>query len=98
MTAAQAVTPCGSKFAGPNARIALVRSRGIAQCAEKTFLLRPVPAVAAGNHSRCARGRGSVCLDADGRREVALFSVACIDAQWANDRGVATHSANERSG
>src|SRR4029453_11310634 len=29
--------------------------------------------------------------------EVALFSVAGFDARWANDRGVATYCADERS-
>ena len=88
----------GSKFAGRNTRIVLLGSRGIAQCVEETFRLRPVPAVAAGNHRGRTRWTGRVCADADRRREVALFSVTGIDAQRANDRGLAAHRANERPG
>ena len=85
------------KFAGRNRRIVLLRSRGIAQCAEETFRLRPIPAVAAGNHRRCTRRTRRVCADADGWREVALFSVAGLDARWTNDRGVAADCADEGS-
>src|SRR4029077_18683432 len=71
---------------------------GPAECAEKIFRLRGVPAAAAGNHRRCAEWPRCVCAFADRPREVALLSADGAVARPGDDCGVAVNRADERSG
>ena len=65
---------------------------------KEAFRARRIPAIAAGDHPRCAGRARCVCADADRRRQIALFSVAGADARGADHRRFAAHFADERSG
>src|SRR4029077_13060484 len=84
-----------SNFLALQAKCAL---DGPAECAEKIFRLRGVPAAAAGNHRRCVEWPRCVCAFADRRREVALFSAASAVARRGDDCGVTVNRSDERSG